>query len=112
MSREVRKVDAGWEHPKENGEYIPLRMEEMPQKEPSLFQMYETTTEGTPISPAFPNIEELARWLADTGASALGKETATYDQWLAMCKEGSCISAFIGDGKIISGVAAASRYTK
>ena len=32
--------------------------------------MYETTSGGTPISPAFATSEELARWLADNNASA------------------------------------------
>lgn len=50
--------------------------------------MYETTTEGTPISPSFATKEELARWLADTGASAFGALTASYEEWLAMIERG------------------------
>lgn len=52
----------------------PIEDDFMPQwtpEEATHFMMYETTSEGTPISPAFANIEDLARWLADTGASAL-----------------------------------------
>lgn len=48
------------------------------------FMMYETTSEGTPKSPAFATAEELARWLADTGASMLGSFTASYEEWLAI----------------------------
>ena len=66
--------------------------------------MYEDTTEGTPISPAFETPEELARWLADTGASAFGSLTATYDEWLNMIKRGSSVSAAIIDGRLVSGV--------
>jgi len=44
--------------------------------------MYETCTEGTPISPVMDSLETLARWLADNGASAFGEMTATYEQWL------------------------------
>jgi len=74
------------------------------------FMMYEDTSEGTPISPAFATPEELARWLADNGASAFAGETATFDQWLAMIHRGSSIaSAMIIDGRWISGVAAVSR---
>jgi len=57
--------------------------------------MYETCTEGTPISPAFKTPEELARWLADNGASAFGYQTASYESWLATCKQGWAISAVI-----------------
>jgi hypothetical protein len=50
--------------------------------------MYESTSEGTPISPAFATPEELARWLADNGASAFGSSTATYEQWLNIARGG------------------------
>src|SRR5574338_986242 len=43
---------------------------------PELFMMYENTTEGTPISPAFETLEELARWLADNKASSFANMTA------------------------------------
>lgn len=35
------------------------------------------------MSPVFAAPEELAQWLADTGASSFGYETASYEQWLA-----------------------------
>lgn len=69
------------------------------------FMMYEDTSEGTPISPAFKTAEELAHWLADTGASSFGNDTATYDQWLAMIKRGFAVSAVVVDGHMMSGVA-------
>lgn len=69
--------------------------------------MYEDTTEGTPISPAFETPEELARWLADNGASAFGHDTASYEQWLAMARRGWAPSMIVADGKIMSGVEAA-----
>jgi hypothetical protein len=69
--------------------------------------MYETCTEGTPISPAFATPEELARWLADNGASAFGSDTATYEQWLATCRSGWAPSAISSPATgLISGVAA------
>lgn len=72
--------------------------------------MYETTSEGTPISPAFTSPEELARWLTDTGASAFGKDTATYEQWLRVCQGGYAPSAiYTSDGGLQSGVAALSK---
>lgn len=50
--------------------------------------MYETTSEGSPISPVFATPEELAHWLADNGASSFGDSTATYEQWLRVCHGG------------------------
>ena len=60
-------------------------MPDWPAEQRTHWMMYESTSEGTPISPAFATPEELARWLADTGASAFGSSTLTYDQWLAKC---------------------------
>lgn len=109
MSREVRRVSATWRHPRRLGEPIPLLASEMPEwidTERTHWQLYETTTEGTPISPPMPTPEALARWLADTGASAFGDMTATYDQWLSTIKRGSAISAVAHNGRLISGVEA------
>ncbi len=50
--------------------------------------MYEDTSEGTPISPAFATPEELAQWLADTNASAFGGEGASYEAWLRIARGG------------------------
>lgn len=47
--------------------------------------MYENTTEGTPISPAFATAEELARWLVDNNATWFGSSTCTYETWLRVC---------------------------
>lgn len=48
------------------------------------WQMWETTSEGSPISPVFTTPEELAQWLADSGASWFGDTPATRDQWLGV----------------------------
>jgi hypothetical protein len=49
------------------------------------WQMWETTSgTGSAMSPVFETPEELARWLADTRASAFADRTATYEQWLAI----------------------------
>ncbi len=85
-------------------------MPSWPSAERTHLMMYESVSEGTPISPAFATAEALAKWLTDTGASAFADETATYDQWLAMIRRGSSMtSAVIVDGRWISGVAAASQ---
>lgn len=169
MGREVRRVPADWEHPKdEQGNCIPMyarsyreawaewveerdqwhagfvrsykktgpkwlpkseckhakncqhfedwngtapnsrhHMPDWPDEERTHLMMYEDTSEGTPISPAFETPEELARWLADTGASAFADMTATYEQWLAMIQRGWAPSAVAITGKPLqSGVEA------
>lgn len=70
-------------------EYMP----DWPDEQRTHLMMYETTSEGTPISPAFETPEKLARWLADNGASAFAGRGATYEQWLATCRSGSAPSA-------------------
>jgi len=164
MGREIRRVPANWEHPKnERGDHIPLHddftkrlaawdeenakwqqglrrhygedgkwvpvdakylgtpfsewggerpdpkdyMPDWSDAERTHLQMYETCTEGTPISPVCATPEECARWLADNGASAFGHMAATYEQWLATCKRGWAPSAIAGGGlPLRSGVAA------
>lgn len=73
-------------------------MPDWPKEECTHMMMYETCSEGTPISPAFEKPEELAHWLADNGASSFGRSTATYDQWLNMINAGWAPSAVM-DGK-------------
>lgn len=69
------------------------------------WQMWETTSEGSPISPVFDTPEKLAQWLADNGASSFGRDTATYEQWLGMIRRGWAPSAVIGASGLQSGVA-------
>jgi hypothetical protein len=86
----------------EPDQYMPSWSEE----EKTHLMMYENTSEGTPISPAFETPEELARWLADNGASSFGDMTATYEQWLSVCQGGWAPSAVIDNGILKSGVEA------
>jgi hypothetical protein len=80
-------------------------MPNWPESERTHYMMYEDTSEGTPISPAFATPEELARWLADTGASSFGSNTASYEGWLRVAKGGWAPSAVsIGGGPLVSGV--------
>lgn len=72
----------------------------------TMLMMYESTSEGTPISPAFASPEELARWLFDNNASAFGGMGATYEQWLSTCKRGWACSAVVTNGLLASGVEA------
>jgi len=64
-------------------EYDPADfMPEMAEGTPYGFQLYETTTEGTPVSPVFPSLQELAAWCED-GATVFASFKWTRDQWLA-----------------------------
>lgn len=163
MSREVRRVPEGWEHPKtvtgnyiplfdgeeyqsdldewesgradwDSGQYPPCASEDdkllafedwsgpRPQSadymptwadgEATLFMMYETTSEGTPISPAFSTPEELAAWLVDKGASAFAGETASYESWLRVANGGYACSAVLSGGRISNGVDALTDKTE
>lgn len=81
-------------------------MPDWPDAERTHYMMYETTSEGTPISPAFETPEELARWLADNEASAFSNDTATYEQWLRMIRgPGWAPSAFYDGESLKPGVA-------
>jgi hypothetical protein len=82
---------------------------DIPPPEGKGWQMWQTTGEGSPMSPVFAMPEELARWLADTGASAFGSETATFDQWLGMIAGPGWAMSAVRDGEgLRSGVAAVS----
>ena len=97
------KSYADWagDQPKSD-EYMP----DWPPEQRTHLMMYENTSEGSPISPAFKTPEELARWLADNKASAFGGMTATYEQWLATCKSGYAPSAVLTSRGLESGVSA------
>jgi hypothetical protein len=69
--------------------------------------MWETTSEGSPISPVFATPQELARWLADTKASAFGDITESYETWLYMIEcQTETVGMIMGPDGTKSGVAA------
>lgn len=73
------------------------------------YQLWSTTTEGTPMSPVFEAPEELAAWLEETGASSFGSHTATYDQWLAFIRGLGWAPTMVGTAAgIVGGVEAVS----
>jgi hypothetical protein len=98
-----------WEGEAPDPEYY---MPSLKDEEKTHYMMYETTSEGTPISPAFSTKEELARWLADNYASAFAKSTATYEQWLAMINVGWAPSAIMTSQGLVSGVVALPQDSK
>jgi hypothetical protein len=108
-NREVRRIPRGWQHPKDaEGRYEPLferayclrRLAELEPGEPGQvgampdvtglatdeteIMAYETTSEGTPISPAFPDTPEgrvaLVRYCAEH-ATTFGDFRADAEAW-------------------------------
>ena len=87
-----------WEYegdPPDRGYFMPKWKE----SERTHLQMYECTSEGTPISPVMETPEELARWLADNRASSFGPMTATYEEWLNMIVGVGYSIGMVSDGK-------------
>lgn len=107
MGREVRRVPAHWHHPAEHGQYKPLRQLEMPiwpDEKRTHLQMYETTSEGTPISPVMETPEALAQWLVDHRASAFAGQTASYEAWLMVCEGRTAISGVVTKTAVLNGI--------
>lgn len=128
MSREVRRIDKRFHWPLKDVWYgyildpIPCRycngnLENCPccEGEGCVFpkidpptgdgwQMWETCSEGSPISPVMDSPEELAQWLAHNRTSAFGSRTATKEEWLAMIQEGWAVCAVMDSTGLKSGV--------
>jgi len=69
------------------------------------YQLWETTSEGSPMSPVFAKPESLALWLVKNNASAFGSMTLPYEKWLAFIqKGGSAPSAVLDEKGLRSGV--------
>lgn len=50
-------------------------------------QLYETTSEGTPLGPVFDNLDDLCEWAADN-ATTFGPHTASAAEWKEMLGRG------------------------
>lgn len=73
----------------------------------TFFQMYETVSEGTPISPPMPTLEALAKWLSeDSSNDGWRNDRNSYEQWLAVCKAGWVPSGVVIKGHFMTGVEA------
>lgn len=64
------------------------------------WQMWETTSEGSPTSPVFATAQELAAWCAASGASVFGSHTAPADEWLRIITGEQMASVTIAPGVI------------
>lgn len=63
------------------------------------YQLWETVSEGSPISPVFATPEELASWLVEPGNDTSVTKGMTYEQWMVfICGDGWAPS-FVADSK-------------
>jgi len=94
----------GWGNPPDRKCYLPVFMEE-----PTWYQVYQTVSEGTPVSPPFETPEELARYLSDNGdfwhqarverGSRQAGEKPSYEDALRFVEAGfACSMVVIRDG--------------
>lgn len=73
------------------------------------YQLWETTSEGSPLTPVFATPEELARYCSDNRVSSFGAGTESYSTWLKFIKGPAWAPSMVMQGgKIQSGVEAAT----
>lgn len=72
------------------------------------WQLWETVSEGSPISPVFDSAEGLIQWLTTDYTWGIGKRPMTREQAEAFVGAGSSIGSFVmaGDGRLIGGAEA------
>lgn len=51
------------------------------------FQLWENTSEGSPITPVFESLELLCEWCEKNEVSVFGNHTATKEEWISMLKK-------------------------
>jgi len=118
-AREVRVIPKGWQHPRDlSGRYVPLlpygypnddkpatpetTMPPTPWKGVTEIVAYETISEGTPISPAFPNTPEGRRDLVAycvANCFPFGRQKAGAEAWAAILFGNAAITP---DGTVIA----------
>lgn len=123
--REVRRVPKDWVHPtawdtydaRKGPWFVPLQNRDMLQyyeegeeidekdfmpdwkpEEMTHYQMYESVSEGTPLSPVMETPEELAQWLVDHKAGFFGYDTTDRETWRRII-DGASPYLMAGGGK-------------
>jgi hypothetical protein len=69
----------------------------VPDEECTRFMLYESTTEGTPLTPAFATLEEVAEYAAEH-ATTFASFKATKEDWLRMLAPGGLVTTQIAPG--------------
>ncbi len=63
----------------------------VPEEACTLYQLYENTSEGTPVGPPFATLEEVANH-AEVNATTFGHFRATKEEWLRMLSPGGIVT--------------------
>jgi hypothetical protein len=71
----------------------------VPDEQCTHFMLYESTSEGTPVSPAFATLEEVASYAADH-CSTFADFKATKEEWLRMLSPGGLVTTRIAPNMI------------
>jgi len=74
-----------WQHPKAKSLYKNWKSYDPPTGEG--FQLWTTTTEGSPMTPVFNSLEELCDYCEEESVSVFGGITATKDEWYNMLSD-------------------------
>lgn len=83
-----------WRSEQAKADYDAWEREEPPQGEG--YQVWETVSEGSPISPVFDTPEGLAAWMTRNPWGS--DDGTTYEQWLAFIRGPGWAPSFISDG--------------
>lgn len=97
-----------WASPEQKAAYE--AWEETPPPEGEGWQMWETVTEGSPITPVFATPEELARYLVGNDTSTTNG--TTFEQWMKMIVGKGWAPSLLGvAGDVLPGVQGMAVYT-
>ena len=90
-----------WASPEEKRKYEEWERTEPPTGEG--YQIWETVTEGSPISPVFARPEDLARWMTRNGWDS--DRQTSYQQWMSfILGDGWAPSLLVSGGEVRTGV--------
>jgi hypothetical protein len=81
----------------QNGHPIPFRMRHWTPEEATAYQVYETVSEGTPISPVFKTEDDLRDWLITEGYEPAAAERFISGRWAPS-------GVLTGDGTFVEGI--------
>ena len=75
-----------WQHPKAKSLYKNWKSYDPPTGEG--FQLWTTTSEGSPMTPVFESLEKLCEYCETEKVSVFGSKTATKEEWFKMLDDG------------------------
>ena len=70
------------------------------------YQIWETVSEGSPVSPVFSTPEALATWMVIPGNDTSVSKGTTYEQWMGFLKVGWCMTGYSDSNGYQDGVKA------